>query len=47
MDGDGQNNPKDIPKLLDKYLSNKDIYLVGGIRTKRKDNFIKILTLII
>ena len=28
MDGDGQNNPKDIPKLLDKYLSNKDIYLV-------------------
>ena len=44
MDGDGQNNPKDIPKLLDKYLSDKDVSLVGGIRNQRKDNFIKILT---
>ena len=44
MDGDGQNNPKDIPKLLDKFFFNKDIYLVGGIRNKRKDNFIKIVT---
>ena len=44
MDGDGQNNPKDIPKLLDKYFSRKDIYLVGGIRNKRKDSIIKILT---
>ena len=44
MDGDGQNNPKDISKLLNKYFSNKDIYLVCGIRNNRKDNFIKILT---
>ena len=47
MDGDGQNNPKDIAKLLNKYLSNKKIYLVSGIRNKRKDSFIKILTSII
>ena len=44
LDGDGQNNPKDIPKLLDTYLRQKDIYLVGGIRRKRKDTIIKILS---
>lgn len=41
MDGDGQNDPKDIFKLLDIYFSDKKIKLVGGIRTKRKDSFIK------
>tara|TARA_B100001540_G_C15665327_1_gene577513 strand:- start:230 stop:919 length:690 start_codon:yes stop_codon:yes gene_type:complete len=44
LDGDGQNNPKDISKLLDTYLRQKDIYLVGGIRRKRKDTIIKILS---
>jgi len=41
LDGDGQNNPKDIPVLLNKYFSNNKISLVGGIRIKRKDNLIK------
>ncbi len=41
MDGDGQNDPKDIFKLLDIYFLNEKIKLVGGIRTKRKDSFIK------
>jgi glycosyltransferase involved in cell wall biosynthesis len=44
LDGDGQNNPKDIPKLLEKYFSDDSIYLVGGIRNKRKDTFIKIVS---
>jgi len=44
IDGDGQNNPGDIYKLLDTYFSNNELYLVGGIRNKRRDNFVKILT---
>ena len=44
LDGDGQNNPKDIPILLNKYFSDKQLSLVGGIRVKRKDSFIKILS---
>ena len=43
LDGDGQNDPKDIPKLLDIYLNNQDIKLVGGIRENRKDNYSKIV----
>ncbi len=42
MDCDGQNNPKDILKLYKLYNDNDDIYLVGGIRSNRKDNLIKI-----
>ena len=44
IDGDGQNNPSDIPFLLEKYFSDKNLYLVGGIRKNRKDSFFKILT---
>ncbi len=44
LDGDGQNDPKDVPKLLDVYLSNHEIKLVGGVRSKRQDNFIKIIS---
>ena len=44
IDGDGQNDPADIPKLLNLYLSNKKIMLVGGIRLNRKDNLIKIFS---
>ena len=44
LDGDGQNNPIDIPRLMDTYLSSEKIYLVGGIRKNRKDNFIKKIT---
>ena len=44
IDADGQNNPIDIPKLLDYYLSNDRVCLVGGIRKKRKDSIIKIIS---
>ena len=44
LDGDGQNNPYDIPKLIEFYNKSNDVYLVGGIRSKRKDNLIKIIS---
>ena len=44
IDGDGQNDPKDINKLFSTYLERKDVYLIGGIRSKRKDNFVKKFT---
>ena len=44
LDGDGQNNPKDIPILLEFYNKTKDASLVGGIRHKRRDNIIKIIS---
>tara|TARA_B100001093_G_scaffold167950_1_gene160601 strand:- start:2008 stop:2703 length:696 start_codon:yes stop_codon:yes gene_type:complete len=44
LDGDGQNNPYDIPKLLELYNKSDDVFLVGGIRSKRKDNLIKIIS---
>ena len=43
LDGDCQNNPADIPKLLKVYFQN-NYSLVGGIRNKRKDNIIKIIS---
>ena len=44
IDGDGQNNPKDINSLLKIYFSDDDLFLVGGIREKRKDNILKIIS---
>jgi len=44
IDGDGQNNPKDIPVLIKEYNINENIRLVGGIRFKRKDSLTKILS---
>ncbi len=41
FDGDGQNDPNDIPKLLEIYISNSEIKLIGGIRKNRKDTIIK------
>ena len=41
IDCDGQNNPKDIPKLYEIYKDNLHIDLVSGIRIRRKDNLIK------
>ena len=38
IDGDGQNNPFDIIKLLNIYNSSENLKLVGGIRKKRKDS---------
>ena len=39
MDGDGQNDPRDIPKLLAKLAppGTKGPALVGGVRTNRQD----------
>lgn len=39
MDGDLQNDPKDIPNML-KILEEEDLDVVAGFREKRKDNFI-------
>ena len=44
IDGDGQNNPNDIPKLIKIYFSDQNLHLVGGIRSKRKDSIVKILS---
>jgi dolichol-phosphate mannosyltransferase len=43
LDGDLQNDPNDIGKLIDLYSSN-DYHLVGGIRVNRKDNYVKIIS---
>ena len=42
MDSDGQNNPIDIPNLLNNFFAENNVSLISGIRYKRKDNFIKI-----
>ena len=44
IDGDGQNNPKDISSLVKLFFSDKQISLVGGLRKKRKDSLIKIVS---
>ena len=44
IDGDGQNDPADIPNILDNYLSFEEFRLVGGIRIKRMDSFIKVIS---
>ncbi|MGA8164745.1 MAG: glycosyltransferase family 2 protein [Waddliaceae bacterium] len=41
IDGDGQNDPADIPKLIE---ASKDCDLVCGIRHKRMDSLVKKLT---
>ena len=43
IDGDGQNVPSDISKLLEIYNQGK-YKLIGGIRKIRKDSIIKILS---
>lgn len=40
MDGDRQNDPADIPAMLD-YLTEKDYDVVSGWRKNRKDTFMK------
>lgn len=39
LDGDGQNDPADIPRLLKVFRSSADIGMVAGVRAKRKDTF--------
>ncbi len=44
MDGDLQNDPSDIPKMLKKFTSEKhNLLLIGGVRKNRKDNFAKLV----
>lgn len=40
MDGDRQNNPEDIPRML-QYLVDNDLDVVSGWRKNRKDSFMK------
>ena len=40
LDGDGQNNPNDIPKMINEY-KNRNVKLIGGLRLNRKDTHIK------
>lgn len=40
LDGDGQNDPADIKKLIEK-LESDDLDVVSGWRRNRKDNFLK------
>ena len=46
IDGDGQNDPKDINKLLEEYIKS-NVCLVSGIRENRKDSYLKIISSII
>lgn len=46
MDGDGQNDPADIPKLFQKFLTSLStpMVLVAGQRAKRQDSLLKKFT---
>lgn len=44
LDGDGQNDPKDIPALLNTYFEEVDTELVSGIRKNRQDTYLKKIT---
>jgi dolichol-phosphate mannosyltransferase len=39
LDGDGQNDPADIPRLLALVVRDPGLALVGGLRQKRRDAF--------
>jgi len=38
LDGDGQNDPADIPQLLEALRAQPDVAMVSGVRVKRKDS---------
>ena len=44
LDGDCQNDPNDIEKLVVQFNLNSDLKLVAGIREKRRDKIIKIIS---
>lgn len=44
LDGDGQNDPKDIIKLIKVFFSDKNLELVGGLRLRRKDSLVKVIS---
>ena len=43
LDGDGQNDPADIPRLFDMFSKapNPDALMVAGLRAKRQDSLLK------
>jgi glycosyltransferase involved in cell wall biosynthesis len=41
LDGDGQNDPADAPRLIDRLLAAPDLTMVGGVRVKRRDSLAK------
>ncbi len=43
MDGDGQNDPSDIPLLLTR-LEQGDVDMVNGVRAKRRDSRVRLLS---
>ena len=43
LDGDGQNDPSDLPKMIDKLKNSKDeLILIGGVRVNRKDSITRV-----
>jgi glycosyltransferase involved in cell wall biosynthesis len=38
LDGDGQNDPADIPKLLSRLRAEPELAMVSGVRVKRQDS---------
>lgn len=43
LDGDLQNDPKDIPRLL-AFLRDADVHMVNGVRVNRQDTFVRKLS---
>ncbi len=41
LDGDGQNDPADLPRLWLHHLDHPDLLMVCGIRNRRQDSFSK------
>ncbi|MGE5564640.1 MAG: glycosyltransferase family 2 protein [Parcubacteria group bacterium] len=41
MDGDGQNDPADAPRLAERLAASPDLALIGGERVKRQDSAAK------
>jgi glycosyltransferase involved in cell wall biosynthesis len=44
MDGDGQNDPADMPKIISTLLDNKSCRMVTGYRKKRNDSSWRIIS---
>ena len=43
LDGDGQNDPSDLPKMIDTLKNCKDeLILIGGVRVNRKDSITRL-----
>ena len=43
LDGDGQNDPSDLPKMINKLKSYRDeLILIGGVRVNRKDSITRL-----